>query len=229
MFINLANPNISLVILLTVCDSILRVLFGRIRYWRDINNPLIDIFLYFHHLFAWYCIDVVRRNSVLVTHGSEMCNAKCTFWHLTFNTSFLKKISEGCKEVLFVLRWSDTCAPKFYKRLLSHTLLKTFFTPFLPQHAFPCCSFQATIPLIIVSSFRSTSIILTLIFTSSQVEKHSFSVLPSFDSSDFCCTRLEIQSKVRYIVLWLIQISDNNDNIFVDIKLLQLDGNSFDC
>ncbi|RMX35546.1 hypothetical protein pdam_00003796 [Pocillopora damicornis] len=28
-----------------------------------------------------------------------------------------------------------------------------------------------------------------------RVEKHSFSVLPSFDSSDFCCTRLEIQSK----------------------------------
>lgn len=31
--------------------------------------------------------------------------------------------------------------------------------------------------------------------TKSMVEKHSFSVLPSFDSSDFCCTRLEIQSK----------------------------------
>ena len=229
MFINLVNPSISLVILLTVCNSILRVLFGRIWYWRDLNNPLIDIFLYSHQLSAWYCIDIVRRNSVLVTHGSEMCNAKCTFWHLTFNTSFLKKISEGCKEALFVLRWSDICAPKFYKRLLSHTLLKTFFTPFLPQHAFPCCSFWATIPLIIVSSFRSTSIILTLVFTSPQVEKHSFSVLPYFDSSDFCCTRLEIQSKVRYIVLWLIQINDNNDNIFVDIKLLQLDGNSYGC
>ena len=147
MFINLVNPSISLVILLTVCNSILRVLFGRIWYW-DLNNPLIDIFLYFHQLLsAWYCIDIVRRNSFLVSHRSERCNAKCTFWCLMFNTSFLKKISEGCKEALFVLRWSDICAPKFYKRLLSHTLLKTFFMSFLPQHAFPCCSFRATFPL----------------------------------------------------------------------------------
>ena len=35
----------------------------------SINNPLIDIFLYSHHLSAWYCVDIVRRNSVLVTHG----------------------------------------------------------------------------------------------------------------------------------------------------------------
>ena len=34
------------------------------------NNPMIDISLYSHHLSAWYCIDIVRRNSVLVTHGS---------------------------------------------------------------------------------------------------------------------------------------------------------------
>ena len=32
-------------------------------------NPLIDIFLYSHHLSAQYCIDAVRRNSQLVTHG----------------------------------------------------------------------------------------------------------------------------------------------------------------
>ena len=33
-------------------------------------NLLIDIFLHSHHLSAWYYIDIVRRNSVLVTHGS---------------------------------------------------------------------------------------------------------------------------------------------------------------
>ena len=32
---------------------------------------MIDILLYSHHLPAWYCIDIVRRNSVLVTYGSE--------------------------------------------------------------------------------------------------------------------------------------------------------------
>ena len=36
-----------------------------------LNNPLIDIFLYFRYLSAWCCTDIVRRNSVLVTHGSE--------------------------------------------------------------------------------------------------------------------------------------------------------------
>ena len=35
------------------------------------NNPLIDILLYSHHFYAWYCIDIVRRNSVLITDGSE--------------------------------------------------------------------------------------------------------------------------------------------------------------
>ena len=28
-----------------------------------------DIFLYSHHLSSWYCVDIVRRNSILVTHG----------------------------------------------------------------------------------------------------------------------------------------------------------------
>ena len=45
------------------------MLVWRIWYW-SISNPIIDIFLYSHHLSAWYCIDVARRNSVLVTHGS---------------------------------------------------------------------------------------------------------------------------------------------------------------
>ena len=34
-------------------------------------NPLIDVLLYSHHLSPWYCIDIVRRNSVLVIPGSE--------------------------------------------------------------------------------------------------------------------------------------------------------------
>ena len=38
---------------------------------RSINNPLIDILLYSHHFYAWYCIDIVRRNSLLVTHVSS--------------------------------------------------------------------------------------------------------------------------------------------------------------
>ena len=34
------------------------------------NYPQTDIFLHSHHLSGWYCNDIVRRNSVLVTHGS---------------------------------------------------------------------------------------------------------------------------------------------------------------
>ena len=32
--------------------------------------PQIDIFIYSRHLSGWYCIDIVRRNSVLTTHGN---------------------------------------------------------------------------------------------------------------------------------------------------------------
>ena len=66
------NPlifKISLVILLTVCQMILIMLVWRICIGST-YNPLLDIFLYSHHVSAWYCIDIVRRNSVLVTHGS---------------------------------------------------------------------------------------------------------------------------------------------------------------
>ena len=36
-----------------------------------LDQLIIDILLYSHHLPAWYCIDIVRRNSVLVTCESE--------------------------------------------------------------------------------------------------------------------------------------------------------------
>ena len=35
------------------------------------NNTVIGIFIYLHHLFALDCMDIVRRNSVFVTHGSK--------------------------------------------------------------------------------------------------------------------------------------------------------------
>ena len=52
------------------------MLVQRIWYW--INYPMVDIVLYSHHLPAWYCIDIVRRNSVLVTCGSE--RVKESYW-----------------------------------------------------------------------------------------------------------------------------------------------------
>ena len=66
--VNPLTSKISFVILLTVCHTVLVMLVSRIK--GSTSNPLTDIFLYSHHLSAWYCIDIVRRNSVLVTYGS---------------------------------------------------------------------------------------------------------------------------------------------------------------
>ena len=41
------------------------------------NNPLIDIFFFSHYLSAWYHVDTVRRNSILVTHGNLSVNRDC--------------------------------------------------------------------------------------------------------------------------------------------------------
>ena len=51
-YINPLTPKISLVILLTVCHTVLVMLILRIWYCQSTNNPLIDIFLYSHHLSA---------------------------------------------------------------------------------------------------------------------------------------------------------------------------------
>lgn len=68
--INTFTSKISLAILLTVRHTILRMIVQRI--WRLIFSQylVVNIFLYSHHLSALYCIDIVMRNYVLVTHGS---------------------------------------------------------------------------------------------------------------------------------------------------------------
>ena len=64
---------ISLVILFTVYHILLTILVWRICIDSN-NNPLIDIFLNSHYLFTWDCIDILKRNSVLVITGSERVN-----------------------------------------------------------------------------------------------------------------------------------------------------------
>ena len=39
------------------------------------DNPLIDILLYSHHFYAWYCIHIVRRISLFVTQSANGYNA----------------------------------------------------------------------------------------------------------------------------------------------------------
>ena len=69
---NFVTPKISLVILLlTFCHVILFLLVGRICCLINLYNTNPNWqFLCSYHLPAWYCIDIVRRNSVFIIHGS---------------------------------------------------------------------------------------------------------------------------------------------------------------
>ena len=78
------TPKISIVILFTVCCTILVMLFGEFGLGST-NNPLVDIFIYSHHLSAWYCIYIVRRSSVLVTRGSYRVKQKNVFYPFTIS------------------------------------------------------------------------------------------------------------------------------------------------
>ena len=49
-------------------------------------NPLIDIFLHSHHLSAWYCTDIVRRNSFLVTYGVKGSSEPRVMWSFSLFT-----------------------------------------------------------------------------------------------------------------------------------------------
>ena len=56
----LFNSQISIVVLLTVCHTILIVLVWRNLLW--ISKSLIGISLFSCHLSTWYCMDVWKRN-----------------------------------------------------------------------------------------------------------------------------------------------------------------------
>ena len=59
---------------------------------RSTNNNLIEILLYSHHFYAWYCIDIVRRNSLLVTHGSSFVSLQGA-WRMGESVKEIKLVS----------------------------------------------------------------------------------------------------------------------------------------
>lgn len=68
-FINSFTATILLVILLTLCHTNFFMLLWRILNW--INQKSFNwYFLSSPHLSAWFCIDIIMRNSVLVSHQS---------------------------------------------------------------------------------------------------------------------------------------------------------------
>ena len=64
LYINPLTPKMSLVILLTVCQTVLVMLVGESGIGST-YNPLIDIFIYSHHLSTWYCIDIIKEKFCL--------------------------------------------------------------------------------------------------------------------------------------------------------------------
>ena len=57
-------------ILITSMLDIILILWEEILSWSLMGGKgLIDIFLYSYHLPACYCINIAKRNSVLVTQG----------------------------------------------------------------------------------------------------------------------------------------------------------------
>ena len=100
-FLNPFTSKISLVILLTVCTTI--------NYYFDVsseklgigsaNNLSFDIFLYSHHLSAWYCTDIVRRNSFLVTYGVKGSSEPRVMWSFSLFTC----LTASCSSRLFTI------------------------------------------------------------------------------------------------------------------------------
>ena len=66
------------------------------------TNLLIDFFFFSHYLSAWYHVDTVRRNSVLVSHGSLSVNRDCDTIPQLSNYStkyFLHFWDDKCKTI----------------------------------------------------------------------------------------------------------------------------------
>ena len=74
--LNHFTPNIWLLILLTVCHTILLVSVLRIWYWMNWSFPKLIFLLILCTLYkvstisVWCCTDTVKINYVLVNHGS---------------------------------------------------------------------------------------------------------------------------------------------------------------
>ena len=76
---------------------------------RSTGNPLIDIFLYSHHLYGLYCIDIVRRNYVLLTSGSYRVNKVNDLFLRNMNIINNHMLSAGDQS--FVLRVNTSYLP----------------------------------------------------------------------------------------------------------------------
>ena len=73
---------------------------------RSANNPLIDFFGCYPHLSAWYCIDNVRRNFLLVTNRVSGLKSTPSTTYLSIPFSLQFKIS---LRLLRTSSWANNC------------------------------------------------------------------------------------------------------------------------
>ena len=71
------TPKMFSAILLTVCHTIVMMIVWIILSWINQLSPTYS-FLYSHHWFTRHRIDILRRNSVLITHGSYLYRVNLT-------------------------------------------------------------------------------------------------------------------------------------------------------
>ena len=103
--INPFAPKILSVILLTFCHRILMMSVQRIWFWIKI-----DRFLYSQYLSAWYCLHIVRRNSVLHTSGSE----RVKWWSQSFNVF---NLNQTVVEKVEFCSFNTFCCPQTTKNI----------------------------------------------------------------------------------------------------------------
>ena len=71
------TPKMFSAILLTVCHTIVMMIVWRILSWIN-QLSLTYSFLYSHYWFTRHRIDILKRNSVLITHGSYLYRVNLT-------------------------------------------------------------------------------------------------------------------------------------------------------
>ena len=136
-FLNPFIHKIPSVILLIVCFMILLV--ERIYYWINYQYPK-WYFLYSHHLSAWYCIDILRGNSVTQfkwldgLEGLWIGHVNYFSWHVIFfisllktyefpDTIFPKSINVSSPHIIYRSNlWRLTKNMKLWKSWLSYKL-----------------------------------------------------------------------------------------------------------
>ena len=83
-------------------------------------DPPIEIFLYSHYLFAWFCIVIVRRNSVMVWENRKLLIIDKHLWWYSCLISFFARLGNVNKFLLLFL-----------------TTLKSWCLTEIPRGAFP--------------------------------------------------------------------------------------------